>query len=657
MPKAASETARLKLISDLRLHTPKVRQVLQNLCAMAIRITGADAGDISIVGKHTAQLYGSSSNEMMEIPRDQSATDHIIKNPNAQFWFEDLAKAPQFEANLWKKPPYNLCAAAAAPLMVKSTVIGAIWVGWHSPQRFDSARNAALCELAGLLSDNLELHAFSSHHEAIISELRGEKALQEAMILQSDVAIAMFDDQMRCLKASPRWITEFTPKVAKYVGRSLYDLIPQSRPYRDLHRRLLATGERYEGRETAVAFEPQTCAYYDWSAVPWHLPSGKIGGLIISTQNVTDRVQDRFELEIDRARLDLAVRISKMTVFEYDYRTGVLKTISGVPWWGDVPAMPIERFKAFWLSRIAPEYQVEAMANWNLHEETGVPLNIEYRRTSDGQSPEWVQLGAAIVKDPNGDPMRIIGVFRDVTHERRTLDALNEAQDQLKHEVELDEGQLVTLSETLKSPQKDFSKVSEALGLSISDSQKEEIAQLLDASASAMAHALNALKDASQSRPLEAQTTPIESSGLSSFLPLPPGLRVLIAEDNPMNQQILEQVFESVGVHHDVADNGQDALDAFEVTPYQLVLMDLHMPICDGFEACRALRVFEAQFGRRPTRIVIMTADDTPGLAALALEAGADEFLLKPLNARQILEQAALSAQDLYLAHSTTQVA
>ena len=106
-------------------------------------------------------------------------------------------------------------------------------------------------------------------------------------------------------------------------------------------------------------------------------------------------------------------------------------------------------------------------------------------------------------------------------------------------------------------------------------------------------------------------------------------LRVLLAEDNPVNRKVALGLLNPFGVTADVAINGQDALDAFARDPYDLVLMDLQMPVLDGLEATRRLR---ARYGRAP-RIVALTANATREDRARCFEAGMDDFLGKPLRA------------------------
>ncbi len=112
--------------------------------------------------------------------------------------------------------------------------------------------------------------------------------------------------------------------------------------------------------------------------------------------------------------------------------------------------------------------------------------------------------------------------------------------------------------------------------------------------------------------------------------PNPLGPRVLVAEDNPVNQRVAMRMLEKLGCEVDVATTGRQAIDKWELIQYDVVLMDLHMPEMDGFAATAEIREREAE--DQHTHIVALTANAMRGDRERCLSAGMDDYITKPVN-------------------------
>jgi CheY-like chemotaxis protein len=109
--------------------------------------------------------------------------------------------------------------------------------------------------------------------------------------------------------------------------------------------------------------------------------------------------------------------------------------------------------------------------------------------------------------------------------------------------------------------------------------------------------------------------------------------RVLVAEDNPINQRLLMLLLRNQAEHVDYVSTGVDAVRYFVHGSYDCVLMDCQMPEMDGYQATRRIREFESARSRERTPIIAMTANALAGDREACLDAGMDEYLSKPLRA------------------------
>ncbi|RZA26229.1 MAG: response regulator [Proteobacteria bacterium] len=131
---------------------------------------------------------------------------------------------------------------------------------------------------------------------------------------------------------------------------------------------------------------------------------------------------------------------------------------------------------------------------------------------------------------------------------------------------------------------------------------------------------------------------PVAENSQTEQAPLDAQPRILLVEDNEINQAIVYLLFSKRGIHIDIAQDGLEGVNCHKQRPYDLIFMDLQMPVMDGIEATKQIRKFD-----NDVQIVALTANMVPQDKDKALAAGMNDFLCKPLdqgNLEKILEQA-----------------
>lgn len=146
--------------------------------------------------------------------------------------------------------------------------------------------------------------------------------------------------------------------------------------------------------------------------------------------------------------------------------------------------------------------------------------------------------------------------------------------------------------------------------------------------AEALTRALGLRAQAPVVAPIEPVRSPLEAESAAPF-------RILLVEDNSDNQRLAARVLEAAGAKVDTAENGREAVTMAGRTLYDLVVMDLMMPVMDGFQATEAIRAREAAPNRVP--IVALTAHATEGFRDRCLKVGMDDYLSKPFKKERFL--------------------
>ncbi len=118
------------------------------------------------------------------------------------------------------------------------------------------------------------------------------------------------------------------------------------------------------------------------------------------------------------------------------------------------------------------------------------------------------------------------------------------------------------------------------------------------------------------------------------------GVRILLTEDYPANQQVAIRHLGRAGYQVELAENGKQAVEAFQKNQYDLILMDIQMPLMDGYEATAGIRALEKSKAKR-VPIIAMTAHAIKGYKAKCLEAGMDDYISKPLMRKKFLAMVA----------------
>jgi CheY-like chemotaxis protein/HPt (histidine-containing phosphotransfer) domain-containing protein len=135
-----------------------------------------------------------------------------------------------------------------------------------------------------------------------------------------------------------------------------------------------------------------------------------------------------------------------------------------------------------------------------------------------------------------------------------------------------------------------------------------------------------------QAGPAPASTNTAWQHVGAGLTPRPSAARLLVADDHPVNLEVILRQLELLGLWAEIAEDGAMALALWRKAPHAVILLDLHMPVLDGFGLAKAIRRDEAKRGLPRTGLIAVTADALKGEDARCFAAGMDGFVAKPVS-------------------------
>ncbi|MCA9873731.1 MAG: PAS domain S-box protein [Anaerolineales bacterium] len=331
---------------------------------------------------------------------------------------------------LMRKVPKSVCKTVEKQLKV--TGVYTIGFAWHG------AHYGGLTILArGDIAPYKEMiETIMNQASLAIKRLRSEEALRTSeeklrlFIEHAPASLAMFDRDMRYLAVSQRWMNDYQLEDQNIIGRSHYKVFPEiPARWKAFHRRGLA-GEVIRTDEDDFLREDGSVQWLRWEVRPWYTAVGSIGGIVIFTEDITERKWAREALRESQEILAQAESVAKIGSWKWNLTSQKVT-------WSD------EMFNLFGVDRqnfdgdvariiqerIHPD-DIEAVNQSNLSVlEEQNPLPLEYRIVLPDGTQRSVWAEGRLTYDKAGQPTALIGYVQDITERKAAEKSLRESQE------------------------------------------------------------------------------------------------------------------------------------------------------------------------------------------------------------------------------------
>ena len=503
-----------------------------------------------------------------------------------------------------------------------------------------------------------------------IVDIHDRKVLEmqlKAFIERAPASIAMFNKELRYIAASQKWVEEYNIQDQVIIGKSHYDIFPEvSDSWKDIHRKCL-NGAVEMRDEDPFERADGTIQWLKWEVRPWYIDQDTVGGILMFTEDVTNNRLKKEELQKAKEVAEEASKAKEqfLATMSHEIRTP-LNAINGItqilllenPRFDQKEHLNLLKFSGeSLLSLINDILDISKIEAGKLVLDYA-PFDFFYLVNAIKSSLVFRAKENLVTVEVDYDknlPHAFIGDDTRVTQVLYNLAG---------NAIKFTENGNVTISAKLVSRRDNFCKMRVSItdtGIGMSEEQQKGIFEAFSQAEGGTTRKYGGTglglyitrkilemmgsEIQLQSKPGEGSTfffdIELEETTLEVELTRKSvqkskdfngkDIHLLVAEDNTANQIIMKKFLKYVDVTFDIAANGLEAFDALQKKTYDLVLMDLQMPVMDGFTATIKIRGSADEYFQN-IPIVALTADAFSNIREKTFAVGMTDYLSKPFK-------------------------
>lgn len=332
-----------------------------------------------------------------------------------------------FDPQIAVAKSFGTRAFACYPLKAKGAVIGTVAFGTDTRDHFSD-------EDLSVLKTVTDQIAIALYRKRMESALHEQKNRLQMLIDHAPAALALFDNEMRYLSVSRRWMSNFGLEGQNLIGRSHYDVFPEiPEHWRVAHRRSLAGEVRTSAGEPFYRADGSV-QWVRWEMRPWHDELGEIGGVVIFSEDITERKKSEEALRESEARFRQAVESLPQLVWTCT-PDGGCDYLS--PQWGGYTGVLEQNHLGFaWLELVHPDDRERVLGHWQETVLQGGNLVLDLRLRRQDGAYRWFKAVGVPLFDGDGRIVKWFGTNTDIDDKKQTEESLRQSERRFRTLVE-----------------------------------------------------------------------------------------------------------------------------------------------------------------------------------------------------------------------------
>lgn len=659
-----SERRRLAVLRALDLLDRPAEPVLEEYVRLVADVAGTPIALISLVDAHRQWFAGRFGLEAAETPRSSSFCAHAIQRPADLMWVSDARDDPRFHDNPLVLGHPHIRFYAGAPLIVNNDPVGALCVIDPEPRAFDGRLAERLRAFAAVLAERLQ-----KRHR--------ERQLALALEATSDAIITC--DEHGLIEGWRHGAERlFGYTEAEAIGQPVTIIVPPA--YRARHDAGMARWRKSgDARLNARLELPAIRKDGQDLTIELCMSVTRQDGEPVITATIRDITERRVQAEaLKQAKMDAEAANAAKSAFLAKMSHELRTPLNGVVGLVDVlasSALPQQQAElvsivqqssrqlegilgdVLDLARIESGQFSLVEGSVALDDIVSSAVNLTSLRAHEKALRLWAEIDPDLPRSVLADAIRLKQILTNLlnnavkftdsgavwlTAGRRDGLCRFEVHDT---GIGIDQAQQDNIFEPFRQADDSISRRFSGTGLGLSICRDLVTAMGGHIGCSSTPHEGSVFWFEIPLKPAEDDGEAPGSDAIAGQFAFA-GLRVLMADDNVTNRRVVELMLATVGATITGVEDGAEAVNAFLTEPFDLVLMDMMMPVMDGLSAVRAIREHEEAAAITRTPIVMLTANAMPEHVAESLSAGADRHLAKPITVEALFQAIAATQRS-----------